>query len=385
MPYLGPRQDNVVADFGGATAPIRHRAIHGVWFAKVALLLFSALVSIVSAEVTARVYWRVCCGIPLLKPDQILYAYYPELRSSGNLPEVLHSIAQKPPTHGDGFYNILFLGGSVLHDKWGSVEMELREQLAYHGYRNVRIFNLAMPAHTSRDSWLKYAALRDARFDLVIFYHGINEARVNNAPPEIFRQDYGHYSWYDAVNTLAPYHGTALLAFPYTLRYLAINAWHSLMKDHYVSTYVLRKDWIQYGRESRSAVSFQRNLSAILDLAAQRGDPVLLMTFATYVPENYSREAFNKKQLDYGLHRAPIEWWGRPEHILATVAVHNEIVRRMAAQHKNVLFVDQARLMDGSARHFNDPAHLTLLGSHKFVENVVSVLLPNEEEQLKKG
>ena len=64
------------------------------------------------------------------------------------------------------------------------MEMELREQLAYLGQRNVRIFNLAMPAHTSRDSWLKYAALRDARFDLVIFYHGINEARVNNAPPE---------------------------------------------------------------------------------------------------------------------------------------------------------------------------------------------------------
>jgi hypothetical protein len=378
--------DNVVTDFGGTSAAAtRDRTMHRLWFVKLGSLLLAALVSTAAAEVTARVYWRLCCGIPLLKPDQILYAFYPELRSSGDLPEILTSVPQKPPAHGDGFYDILFLGGSVLHGKWGSAEMELREQLAYHGHRNIRIFNLAMPAHTSRDSWLKYAALSAARFDLVILYHGINEARVNNAPPEIFREDYGHYSWYDAVNTLAPYHGTALFAFPYTLRYLAINAWHSLMKDHYVSTYVVRKDWIQYGRESRSAVSFQRNLSAILDLAAQRGDPVLLMTFATYVPENYSREAFNKKQLDYVLHRAPIEWWGRPEHILATVAVHNEIVRRMAAQLKNVLFVDQARLMDGSARYFNDPAHLTLLGSHKFVENVVSVLLSNGEEQLTKG
>jgi hypothetical protein len=46
----------------------------------------------------------------------------------------------------------------------------------------------------------------------------------------------------------------------------------------------------------------------------------------------------------------------------------------MASKHKNVLFVDQARLMQGSARYFNDPVHLTLLGSHKFVENIVEAL-----------
>jgi hypothetical protein len=380
MPDITHRRDNVIGDLEGTAAPTLHRAIYGVWFPKVVLLLFSLLVSLASAEVTARVYWRACCGIPLSKPDQILYAFYPELRSSGDLPEILHPVAPKPPAHGDGFYNVLLLGGSVLHSSWGSVEMELREQLAFAGYRNVRIFNVAMPAHTSRDSWLKYAALGDARFDLVIFYHGINEVRVNNAPPEIFREDYGHYSWYEAVNTLAPYHGTALFALPYTLRYLAVSARQSLMKDHYVQTYVVRKDWIRYGQNSRSAVSFQHNLQAILDLASERGDRILLMTFAIHVPKNYSRGAFNKKQLDYVLHRAPIEWWGRPEHVLATVAVHNEIVRRMAAQHKNVLFVDQARLMQGSARYFDDPVHLTLLGSHQFVENVVRVLVSNVQK-----
>jgi hypothetical protein len=87
-------------------------------------------------------------------------------------------------------------------------------------------------------------------------------------------------------------------------------------------------------------------------------------------------------QLDYDLHRAPIEWRGVGEHVLATVAVHNEIVRDLAAQHKNVLFVDQARLMPGSAEHYNDPCHLTILGSAKFVENIVSVLFSVGEQQL---
>lgn len=374
IPEVTRRRDNVIGDLEGTAAPTFHRATHGVWLRKAALLLFSVLVSLASAEVTARLYWRVCCGVPLLKPDQVLYAYYPELGASGELPEILRSFPPIQATRTDEFYDILLLGGSVLHHRWGSVEMELREQLAYLGQRKVRIFNLAMPAHTSRDSWLKYAALRDARFDLVIFYHGINETRVNNAPPEVFREDYGHYSWYETVNALAPYHGTAFLALPYTLRYLAISAWHNLARDHYIATYVVRKDWMRYGRDSRSAASFKQNLSAILNLAAQRRDPILLMTFATYVPENYSREAFNQKELDYGLHRAPIEWWGLRENVLATVAVHNEIVRGLVAQHKNVLFVDQARLMPGSAQYFNDPCHLTILGSATFVENIVSVL-----------
>ena len=362
------------------TGATRHHAIgRGGWHASLILLLISGLLSVLAAELTARVFWRLCCGISLLKPDQILYAYYPELQTTGDLPGALRSVAPRLPAHGDGFYDILLLGGSVLHKDWSSVEMELREQLAYRGQRNVRVFNLAMPAHTSRDSLLKYAALGEARYDLVIFYHGINEARANNAPPEIFQQDYGHYSWYAAVNTLAPYHGTAFVALPYTLRYLIVSARYKLTKDSYLSTYHVPERWVQYGRESRSAASFQQNLGAILTLASQRGDRVLLMTFATYVPENYSREAFKQKQLDYGLHRAPIQWWGLPEHVLATVAVHNEIVRSMAAQQKNVLFVDQASLMQGSARYFNDASHLTVLGSIKFVENLVRILPLNHK------
>lgn len=338
-------------------------------------LLLSTLLCVVSAEIAARLYWHLCCGVSLLKPDQILFAYYPELRTSGDLPGALRRVASRPPAHKDEFYDILFLGGSVLHKDWSSVEMELREQLAYLGHRNVRIFNLAMPAHTSRDSLLKYTALGEARFDLVIFYHGINEARANNVPPDIFRQDYGHYSWYEVVNTLAPYHGTAFLALPYTLHYLTLSARQMLMKGRYLSTYHVPEDWIQYGRKSRSAASFQQNLDAILALASERGDRILLMTFATYFPENYSFEAFKKKQLDYGLHRSPIEWWGPRDQVLATVGVHNEIVRSMSARHKEVLFVDQVTLMQGSPRYFNDPCHLTVLGSSRFVENLLPVVV----------
>ena len=96
MAHLSPKTDNVVTDFGDTpAAPTRHRAIHGVSFTKVALLLFIVLVCLVSAEVTARVYWRVCCGVSLLKPDEILHAFYPELRASGELPEVLRQLPRR--------------------------------------------------------------------------------------------------------------------------------------------------------------------------------------------------------------------------------------------------------------------------------------------------
>lgn len=362
---------------GGIEGTPGHGTRRCGWRTRLVLLLLSTLLCVVAAEVTARFYWRIWYGISLLNPGEILYAYYPELRSRGDLPGALRSSVQRPPAHKDGFYDILFLGGSVLHRDWSSVELELREQLAYLGHRNVRLFNLATPAHTSRDSLLKYTALGNARFDLVIFYHGLNEARANNVPPEIFRRDYGHYSWYEAVNALATYHETAVFALPYTLHFLYLRAKQVLLKDRYLSTGHVPEKWVRYGRESRSADSFQQNLSAILDVAFRRGDRMLLMTFATYFPENYSFEAFKKKQLDYGLHRAPIEWWGPRDQVLATVGLHNEIVRSMVALHKNVLFVDQASLMQGSARYFNDPCHLTVLGSTKFVENIIRVLVPS--------
>ena len=105
------------------------------------------------------------------------------------------------------------------------------------------------------------------------------------------------------------------------------------------------------------------------------------MSFATYVPDNYSLQAFKERKLDYTWYETPLEILGQPEHVLATLAIHNEIVRRMAAQDETILFVDQAHLMDGKGRYFMDPCHLSPLGSSTFVEHLLTVLLPTLEGQ----
>lgn len=297
----------------------------------------------------------------------ILYAYYPEMWRVWN----------KRPAHDDDFFDILLLGGSVLHRNWGSVEQQLLERLHRLGHRNVRTFNLAVPAHTSRDSWLKYAALSEHRFELVLFYHGVNEVRTNNAPPDVFREDYSHYWWYEILNTLAPYHGSASFSLPYTFRFLGVRAKQSIFPDRYIRDANLpRKEWVKYGRDHRSVASFESNLRSIVDEAGSRGDDMLFMTYALYVPGDYSPEKFKEKRLDYVLHLTPIEIVGRPEFVVATVAAHNEVVYRMAAENEGALFVDQARLMGDSPDSFNDPFHFTTQGCSRFVDNLVEALLP---------
>ena len=101
------------------------------------------------------------------------------------------------------------------------------------------------------------------------------------------------------------------------------------------------------------------------------------MTFATYVPANYSLDAFNAKRLDYDLHLTPVEIWGSQGSVLAAVATHNEITRRLAAENPNVLFVDQAKLMATGGRYFNDVCHLTVAGSLQFVNNMHDALGAN--------
>jgi hypothetical protein len=72
----------------------------------------------------------------------------------------------------------------------------------------------------------------------------------------------------------------------------------------------------------------------------------------------------------------PIESWGARDQVLATVARNNQVLRDLAAQHRNVRLVDEATLMAGNPIYFNDPCHLTVVGSSKFVEYLLTDLLP---------
>lgn len=321
------------------------------------------LLCVAAAELAARAFWALAFGVPPLGPGRILEAWYPKLAR----------VEEAAPSRDDGIFDVLLLGGSVLHPRWGRVPQELRRQLDAAGVGERRIFDLAEIAQTSRDSLLKYEALGDARFDLVVLYHGINETRANNAPPDLFRADYAHYEWYETVNAMARHHGASWLALPYTLEYAALRLRQLLGAGRYVPLHRPNEAWLAHGRDLRSPDALRANFAAILALARERGDPLLLMTFALHVPDDYSEEAFAAKRLDYARHLTPLERWGLPENVEAGVRAHNAVVRSLAGE--AAFFVDQARLMPRGAANFEDACHLTPEGSRRFVELLLAPVL----------
>src|SRR5215467_13107373 len=90
----------------------------------------SIVIGAVALEAASRAFWRFGHQLSFWQPSHVLYAYYPELKG----PDAVR------PHRGDGHYNVLMLGESVLHLTWGEVEPALTERLAAAGVVNARIF-----------------------------------------------------------------------------------------------------------------------------------------------------------------------------------------------------------------------------------------------------
>jgi hypothetical protein len=311
-------------------------------------------------ETICRVEWSHRSETPFFSPN--LYFYYPELAP------VLEA-----DTDSDHGMDVLLLGGSVLHEDWGSIPQNLREVLTLAGRKDVRIHNLAKPGHTSLDSLYKYRRLEGKSFDLVLFYHGINELRLNNCPRHIFQPDYGHSSWYRVINRFERNGRRPNLASLYALTYRFVRLHEKLIApEAYVPRERPDPKAMRFGGEIKTAPSFQSNLEGILALAQERKEPVVLMTFCYHLPRDYTLERFKAGSLDYCLHSCAVEIWGMPEHIQKGLDVHNRVIRDTWDRHRgNAIFVDQALHMPRDQEHFNDICHLTHKGCTAFTEHIL--------------
>ena len=320
-----------------------------------------ALITFLLLETSTRVYWKATAKVPFTEPGKIPLSFYPELES----------VSRLNPSAGDGYHDILLLGGSVLNDQWGNVSTELRQLLKNKQIENIRIFNLAIPAHTSRDSLLKYKALKNYRFDQIIFYHGINETRANNIPGHLFKPDYSHFDWYAVVNGMATQDSNTILALPSTIKYLSLLVNNRFSSDNRAPRHSPKKEWIHHGSDHKSASSIRNNAAEIAKLAAKRGDKLAIATFSLYVPRNYSLERFKAKQLDYQLHLTPLELWGHPNHVITATKAHNNELISMAKHNKDIQLIRSDKLIPKSANYFNDPCHLTSNGSLELAKILV--------------
>jgi len=327
------------------------------------LLVAMALGSILLVtEASCRVLWW-WQGVPFLtSPSQIHLAFYPALR------ELEPRIIQRDET-----YDVLLLGGSVISEEFSSIGEQLAERLAFEYRKPARVFNLGAKAHTTLDSYYKYRHLRDKRFDLVVVYHGINEIRTNNCPPEMFRDDYSHYGWYEKVND-AESMANSVSSIPYSLSFAFTTLTELLGLRSFVPTHDPQPEWVALGENVKSAGPFRKNIEAICELAEERGEPVLLLTFAIHVPEDYSLEKFRRRELDYSTHFCAIELWGKVANVIKAIAIHNDIVRDVAQGRAGAHLLDQAKELPRGGRVFNDVCHLTHVGSTRFVDNLMRAI-----------
>lgn len=320
--------------------------------------LFTSLFFIILLEIVFRAYFSIYFQTPFFQPSAIINHYYPELEK---LDHVYDS---------ENIFNILILGGSVITYGFSDIELLLQEQLDSLTPQHVRIYNLAKPAHASLDSYHKINLKDIQGFDLVLVYHGINELRANNCPPDFFKANYEHFSWYKEIaliteNTTKDYCTTW-----FGFQWIGVQLSKKITGN--LPTHFPKETWMDYGSEIKTAAPFENNLRQIISKSHEANIPVLLSTFAYHRAKNYSKQAFLDKSLDYGSHLCLTESWGDEPHVVKGLETHNSIIKKLTAEYEEgVHFFDMEKHLTKSADNFNDICHITRAASEEFVELIL--------------
>ena len=319
------------------------------------LLLGSCAVALIVLEIGSRAIYAAQHGFPFFYPVE--HIVYPPLY------EQLHDYSE------DGV-NVLLLGGSVLYFAGRENTLEKVFDIP------VRVYNLAQTAHSSRDSLTKYryALERGYRFDYVIFYHGINDVRANNVPPELFSKDYNHYFFYRLTNTVFGERNPVLRFMLNSALVFRIERLVTQLREtrffgrSLVHMAFPREDWLQYGADLKSRAVFEQHLLEIARAAEENGSALIVPRFAFHpVLADYA-EGRETGMTEQEIIRFA-EQWGLPGNVARGIQAHNEVIEMHRDRYT---FLDTSRLEE--ADNFVDPCHFTPEIQTKFLELLVDVL-----------
>lgn len=121
-----------------------------------------------------------------------------------------------------------------------------------------------------------------------------------------------------------------------------------------------------------------------MKLAKARDQRVLLLTYAYYLPADYTNQRFMSQLTDYTFmpESVAVEIWGTREGVIKAIKTHNEVIRSVAARHPEALFFDMERFIPKNREHFIDVCHWTDKGRTRFAEGVVQALMNASESVL---
>lgn len=333
-------------------------------------LLFSGIFALLLLFVT-EILLR--CGLlffgyPFLRPSDYLYTGF-----YNNVEPVIAADIHR----GGEVKNVLILGGSVVSTPWSHLENRLDTILQkYYGKRNKYAFyNIAGAGHTSRDNAIKYGLLQDKQFDLVVYYEAINENRANNIPAKDFRKDYSHMRWYRDIYLLRSHPEINVTVIPYVLAKLISSVTDRLNHRVYISHERVDPQFAHYGADIKTEEPYRENLEEIIAIARKRGDRLLLMSYASYFPENVELTG-EQKDMDHfaGCHYAtPVVVWGTAANVKKGIDVHNRVLRALVAKHRT-LFLDMERRMPKDASLFCDVCHVSEPGAQRFAHELAAFI-----------
>lgn len=334
-------------------------------------LLFSgifALFLLLLTEILLRI-GLLFFGYPFFRPSDYLYSGFYD-----NVEEV----REKEIRRVGGVKNVLILGGSVVSSPWSHLESRLDTILQKHYGKQTHfaVYNIAAPGHTSRDNVLKYSLLGDKQFDLVMYYEAINENRANNIPAGYFRQDYTHIRWYRDIEMLRSHSEMNFTVIPFVLHKLVSSVRDRLTHRIYASHEKVDPQFAKFGSDIKTAGAYRNNIAEIIKIAESRGDKLLLMTYASYFPENVVLTGGEEDVKYFAGCRfaSPVTIWGKPEHTKKGIGVHNNIIRMLAKQHKT-LFLDMESRMPKDPKLFCDVCHVSEPGAQRFAHEIVEFIV----------
>ena len=211
--------------------------------------------------------------------------------------------------------------------------------------------------------------------DYVLIYDAINDLWMNHVSAEKFRDDYSHARpWYKR---------NFLLNHSIIARYLYNRILWSLPKCIYSNA------WAQFiknplllecynGANFRAYTTFEGNIRKLIELVRKDNGVPILMTFASNIPANYSKEAFERGSLGYvnptNYDKQPVELWGGVEYVREGIRQNNLIIRAIARE-EHVLLIDQEKKLSDNIRMFGDPVHLSENGTDIFVKNITDFFI----------
>jgi hypothetical protein len=310
---------------------------------ELALLLITIITCFIILDLFSRFLLANANGLPFsYNQEEMIYP-------------ALHHIQNKYTDEG---INVLLLGGSVLF-----INAEtLQDEGSTHSFN---FYNAANIAHTSLDSVYKYNYLikQKLRFDYVIFYHGINDVRLNNIPAQFYQENYSHYYYYKLTNKAFDQDNQGFDLFLNST--LGYNFYHLSCKIYSLTTFKKKKfipydipvmEMTKYGNIIKTEQSFRNNIKRIVKISKIQKATLIAPYFA-----------FQPAYVNTELTRI----WGEPQNVVKGIKRHNEIIAEMQDRFITI----NTDMLSVNISNFEDVCHFTDQGQKIFSELIIKKIL----------